>query len=453
MKNLTENAEVFRRSTQRILEEMLGLTFDSATDIEETSSVESAKTLFISIYYTGTVYGEYLLAIDEVTAAKIIGYDLTESSIDRTKIREEICDTFTEMLNMIVGECLVHLQKNYAKLTLTPPRVMFGELRYPKFKTARSTLRSKAGDIECHFCLDLMRLDLATSYQEALTSLLDVNQKLRDANAHLAQQQAQLVHSEKMASIGMLASGVAHEINNPLFFMDSNLTTLNDYVGIIESMISLYEDLCKTIQTKDLDILDEVAAIRHKSESNELQFVIDDTQQLVMETREGVRRIRSIVNGLKEFSQSDLSGVAETDVNVLIRNTIQLLSCELGENRKAQLNLGPMPRVVCNAGEIQAIESHGTISVTTRSDEMGVSILIEDTGIGIPQDVLDRIFDPFFTTKPVGKGTGLGLSISYGIIRKHQGSISVESQVGQGTRLTMRLPLAGVSVEAMDSVR
>lgn len=460
MKHLIENALHFRQSTQHVLQEMLGLQVDDFSDVEETGSVESDKDFLISIYYTGTVYGEYLIALNETTAAAILGIEHDGSETNRNEMREQIADTFSELLNMIVGESLVRLQSSYAKLTLTPPRVIFGTVRYPKFRTARSRLSTNCGEIECHFCLDLMRLDLATSYNEGLPSLLDVNQKLRDANSLLAQQQAQLVHSEKMASIGMLASGVAHEINNPLFFMDTNLCALNDYVGVIESMIGLYENLCSSVLAGDRELLAEVARVKHQRDSDDLQFVMEDSQQLLSETRQGVHRIRSIVNGLKEFSQPNLTGVTETDLNSLIENAVKMMSHELREGCAVQVNLEPIPRVVCNAAEIgqvtlnvllnaaQALENQGTIKVSSKSDEGGVAILVEDTGHGIHKEALDKIFDPFFTTKPVGQGVGLGLAISFGIVRKHNGSISVESKVGQGTRLTIRLP---ISCEAQTS--
>jgi two-component system, NtrC family, sensor kinase len=463
MRHLIENAAVFQTTAKRVLSEMFGLETTETTEVVESVAVKTSKSFIVSIYYTGTVYGEYMLAMDEETAAKILGIGEPITDLNRSEIQEQFCDAFSEILNMVVGECIVHLQATYAKLTLTPPRVFFGKIRYPNFRTGRSVLHTPEGEIECHFCLDLMRLDLATSYNDALASLLDVNSKLKQANEHLAQQQAQLVHSEKMASVGMLASGVAHEINNPLFFVESNLTTLNDYITIIESMISLYENLCVSVNSPDLDMLSALAAVRAESEGKDLDFVLEDTQHLVAETREGVSRIKSIVKSLKEFSHVDVGGVTDADLNLIVENSIALISHELTERCELVVDCQNLPKIVCHAGEIgqvlihmlvnasHAIQDSGQIRVRSYAEDSEVFLIIEDSGQGIDPSDLSHIFDPFFTTKPVGKGVGLGLSISYGIIRKHNGSISVESEVGRGTKFTIRLPVTNNTLACIPS--
>ena len=463
MRQLIENAAAFQTSAKRVLMDMFGLETTETTEVVESVAVKTNKSFIVSIYYTGTVYGEYLLAMDEATAAKILGIDEPITDSNRDEIQEQFCDAFSEILNMIVGECLVQLQATYAKLTLTPPRVFFGKIRYPNFRTGRSVLLTPAGEVECHFCLDLMRLDLATSYNDALASLLEVNSKLKQANEHLAQQQAHLVHSEKMASVGMLASGVAHEINNPLFFVESNLTTLNDYITIIESMISLYENLCVSVNSPDLDMLSALAAVRAESQGKDLDFVLEDTQHLVAETREGVSRIKAIVKSLKEFSHVDIGGVTDADLNLIVENSIALISHELSERCEVVVDCQNLPKVVCNAGEIgqvlihmlvnasHAIQDSGQIHVRSYAEDGEVFLIIEDSGQGIDPGDLSHIFDPFFTTKPVGKGVGLGLSIAYGIIRKHNGSISVESEVGRGTKFTIRLPVVNSTLAYVTS--
>ena len=230
MKQVDEHTVIFGQIVQKTFENMLGVETLKASDIETRNSVCTNKPFIVSIHYTGTVFGEYLLALDEETGAKLIEFDEPITDENRDEFKSEICDTLSEILNVIVGESIVDLQKSFAKLTITAPRVFFGEIRYPQFRTGTSILTTEAGDIECHFCLDLMRLNLAESYNDAMSSLLEINRKLKDANQQLAEQQAQLVHQEKMASIGMLAAGVAHEINTPLFAVDVNLATLDDYV-------------------------------------------------------------------------------------------------------------------------------------------------------------------------------------------------------------------------------
>ena len=453
MSKITEHTRVFSDIACRTFQEMFGVELQSANEIEERNSVQTGKPFLVSLYYTGTVYGEYLLAMDEQTAANILGIEDELNEETREGIREEICDAMSETLNTIVGEAIINLQESYAKLTLTAPRIFFGEVRYPKFRTGKSIVSCEVGDIECHFCLDMMRLDLATSYAEAMESLVEINDQLKEANRHLAQQQAQLVHTEKMASVGILASGVAHEINNPLYFVDTNLSTLIEYVKVIDSTLVLYDKLCESISSKNAGFDQELATLRAETEEQDLGFVIEDTKQLVEESRQGVERIKGIVQGLKDFSQVDRGGLAEANISVVAENALGLVAAQLPSDCNIQTQFDEIPAVICNAGEIgqaiasvlvnagQAIASDGNISLRTEASGSTVSIAIEDDGEGIASEHIDHLFEPFFTTKQVGEGTGLGLSIAYGTFEKHQGSISVESEVGKGTKVTMRLPL------------
>lgn len=452
MGNITKHSAAFAEIASRTFVDMFGVQPLSQTDVVETNSVNTEKTFIISIYYTGTVYGEYLLAMDEQTAARIIGSDDQITDENRESVREDVCDAMSEMLNTIVGESIVGLQESYAKLTITAPRIFFGEVRYPKFKTGMVALNTEAGEIECHFCLDLMRLDLAASYTEAIDSLVDVNTKLKEANRHLADQQAQLVHSAKMASVGVLASGVAHEINNPLFFVDANLTTLTDYVKVIESAIGLYETLCESLGCKDGICPQELSQLQSVVEEEDLAFVIEDTKDLVKETRTGVSRIKAIVQGLKDFSQADRGGASEANLNDIVENTCNLIQTQLPKNCVVIKDLAELPVVVCHTGEVgqaiagvllnsgQALPDGGTVTVRTQVSDSSVTITVEDDGVGIDAESLEHVFEPFFSTRPEGEGTGLGLSIAYGIFEKHNGSMSVESELGTGTKVSMQLP-------------
>ena len=454
MSSITDHTRFYAEIASRNFREMFGIDTLAVTEAEETRSVETDKTFLVSLYYTGTVYGEYLLAMDEETAARIVGCEHEINEENRSEVRDEICDAISETLNTIVGESIVDLQKSYAKLTVTAPRVYFGQVRYPQFRTGRTVIKVDAGEIECHFCLDMMRLDLATSYSEAMDSLVEINNQLKEANRHLAQQQAQLVHTEKMASVGILASGVAHEINNPLFFVDANLSTLTEYVKVIDSTLLLYDKLCESISTKNMGCDQELASLRAETQEQDLGFVIEDTKQLVDETREGVERIKGIVQGLKDFSQVEGGGFAEADLSTVAENALGLIASQLPSNCHVEKQLEALPPIVCNAGEIgqaiagvllnagQAISEGGTILLQTKTSDSTVMITVKDDGVGIASEHIDHLFEPFFTTKQVGEGTGLGLSIAYGIFEKHEGSITVESDFGKGTCVTMRLPLA-----------
>ncbi|TWU06306.1 ATP-binding protein [Stieleria varia] len=454
MSSITDYTRTFGKVAAQTLLDMFGVPTDVLSDVEETVSVETSRSFIVSLYYTGTVYGEYLLAMDEETAARIIEIDEPITDENRHEVRDQICDALSETLNTIVGEAIVHVQESYPKLTLTAPRVFFGQIRYPHFKTGRAFLETAAGTIECHFCLDLMRLDLATSYEEAVQTLVTVNSQLKEANRHLAEQQAQLVLTEKMASVGILASGVAHEINNPLFFVDANIATMGDYLTAIDSMLVLYEKLCDSLQANGSDWINELDTIRKESEVQDIAFVMEDTKTLMTETREGIDRIKTIVQSLKDFSQAERAGMAEADVNVIASNTCRLIACELPPACRFEQNLSELPKLICNAAEIgqvlssviinavQAIGDEGQVTLNSESTDSDIVLTVTDTGEGISDEHIDHVFEPFYSTKTEGQGSGLGLSIAYGIIKKHNGSITISSKPEQGTKVTITIPVA-----------
>ncbi|MFK8110747.1 MAG: ATP-binding protein [Rubripirellula sp.] len=459
MSNIIEYTNTFADVTVQTLVDMFGIETSGRKDIEEVTSVQTERSFIVSLYYTGSVYGEYLLALDEATAAKIIGWEGSITDENREEVREEICDALSETLNTIVGESIVHLQESYPKLTLTAPRIFFGEVRYPQFKTGRTVLNTEVGQIECHFCLDLMRLDLATSYDEAMQNMVEINDQLKKANQNLAEQQAQLVHSEKMASVGVLASGVAHEINNPLFFVDTNITTLTDYIQVIESTFGLYENLASSLQGTTGEWMKDLDSIRSENEVQDIEFVMEDTKELMAETREGISRIKEIVTSLKDFSQAEKVGRIESSINDIAQNTFDLFKSDLPENCELVKNFGELPKVVCNPAEIgqvlagvflnasQALSDGGQVTFESIATDSDIVVTFEDTGCGIPEKHIDRIFEPFYSTKPEGEGRGLGLSIAYGIIQKHQGSISISSDEGQGTKVVISIPLVAQLAE------
>ncbi len=452
MKKVDEHTLVFSDIVRQTFADMLGIETASTSEVASFNSVETKKQVIISIHYTGTVFGEYLLALDESTAAQIIQADEPVSDENREEVRDEICDTLSEVLNVIVGEAIVDLQNSFAKLTFAAPRIFFGEVRYPNFRTGCTTLQTDAGEIECHFCLDLMRLNLAESYDTAMKSLLDINDKLKDANQQLAAQQAQLVHSEKMASIGVLAAGVAHEINTPLFAVDVNLATFDDYVSVLETTVELYENLVNSLgaSKENLAQLD--------NGDDDLEFILQDTKSLLSESRESTTQIKRIVKKLKDISNLDNLESVPTDINQLAETVLSMLS-EKVKDLEVEFDFGNVPIIECNAGEIGQViinlvmnaadacyESGKTIKLVTREQDGEVLVSVVDDGCGIVQDDLGRIFDPFFTTKGVGSGSGLGLSVSFGIVQKHNGAIQVDRTSDEGTSVTFRLPVEGQNV-------
>jgi signal transduction histidine kinase len=272
--------------------------------------------------------------------------------------------------------------------------------------------------------------------------------------------EAQLLQSEKMASIGKLAAGVAHEINNPTGFVSSNLKTLSEY---IEDIIGLFKEYRKLISKlkKNSDscgpfpeISEQVNHIVALEKEVDLDFVLKDIFELIDESKEGTERIKKIVQDLKDFAHPGQDKPKFADINQNIDSTVNVVWNELKYKADVTKDYGDLPQVQCypqllnqvfmnlliNAA--QSIEKHGEINIKTRADNGYVEIKISDTGSGISKENLYRIFDPFFTTKDVGKGTGLGLNVAYNIIKKHHGEIDVKSAVGKGTTFTIRIPVA-----------
>ena len=270
--------------------------------------------------------------------------------------------------------------------------------------------------------------------QSQMIELTTLNKKLGEAHS-------QLLHSEKMAAVGQLAAGVAHEINNPIGFVTSNLASLKTYARQLLSLIDAYE------QGND----ENIARVR---QAIELDFLRDDLPALIAESQDGLARVTKIVQDLKNFSRIDDTGRQLADLNAAMESTLNVVWNELKYKAELVRELGDIPKVDCVPAQInqvftnllvnaaQAIPQRGKIFVRSRREAETVCFEIEDTGHGMSEDVQRRIFEPFFTTKPVGQGTGLGLSISYDIVvKKHGGRLEVISQPGRGTRFLITLPL------------
>lgn len=280
--------------------------------------------------------------------------------------------------------------------------------------------------------------------------LFESNQSLVQAYNRLKDQKAQLLHQEKLASIGQLAAGVAHEINNPTGFVKSNLRTMVSYAQSFTKIVESYEDLINDTSNGDIEIKSKVKKIRRK---NDLDFIMEDMFDLLEESLEGTERIEDIVMGLKNFARPDQDEKQLFSLNECIESTLKLVNNEVKYKADIELDLGEIPEIEGKPGAISqvilnlvvnaadAIPEHGNIFIATAVDKKEIKMSIRDNGSGIPQEILTKIYDPFFTTKEVGKGTGLGLAISHGIIQKHGGRLTVESKEGEGTEFTIALPI------------
>jgi two-component system NtrC family sensor kinase len=269
----------------------------------------------------------------------------------------------------------------------------------------------------------------------------------------LEEAQNQLLQSEKLAAIGQLAAGVAHEINNPMGFIRSNLCRLNEYADSLLNVIAAYESADPLLQDQP-QISEHIAQAKR---SADLAFLKVDLRSLIEESLEGYDRVRRIVQDLRDFSRIDASEWQQFDIHAGLESAINVVWNEIKYKAELVRDYGEVPLVECISSRLnqvfmnmlvnaaQAIAMHGKITISTRCHDNMVEIAFMDTGQGIPDEVLPKIFEPFFTTKPVGKGTGLGLSVSYGIIRDHGGNIEVVSEVGAGTTFTIRLPVSRAS--------
>lgn len=290
--------------------------------------------------------------------------------------------------------------------------------------------------------LALSNIQLHIEQKRRLESLRQLNQQLAEAQSHLMQ-------SDKMASIGQLAAGVAHEINNPIGYVYSNLGTLEKYVQDTFALLDLYEQAETAISDPTLRTQLTVA-----KDKLDLKFLKEDLQALMAESKDGITRVKKIVQNLKDFSHVDTNDEWHfSNLHQGLDSTLNIVNNEIKYKAEVVKEYGIIPEVECLSSQLNqvfmnllvnaahAIEEHGTITVRTGQQEDKVWVEVADTGKGIKPEHLQKIFDPFFTTKPIGKGTGLGLSLSYGILQKHHGRIEVRSEIGKGTTFRVSLPI------------
>ncbi|OII57487.1 histidine kinase [Pseudomonas putida] len=260
----------------------------------------------------------------------------------------------------------------------------------------------------------------------------------------------QLVQSEKLASLGQLAAGVAHEVNNPIGFVSSNLGALDDYFGRLQVMLNAYADAEHTLVPNALGA--ELAKLRTEIE---LDYLLEDIPALIRESKDGIGRVARIVKDLKDFSRVETSHDWQVaDLHQGIESTLNIVASELRHKADLVKDYSPLPPVECLPSQINQVimnllvnatqamgAERGRITLRAGASDKWVWIEVADNGCGIPGESLQKIFDPFYTTKPIGQGTGLGLSLSYGIIKRHGGEIRVDSEVGVGTTFRVELPI------------
>ncbi|MBI1747934.1 MAG: HAMP domain-containing protein [Acidobacteria bacterium] len=362
-----------------------------------------------------------------------------------------ICSVIVAILTSFISSGIVLRLK---RLTSTAEILARGDLS----QRAEVTFQDEIGILGS--ALNRMASSLAERNQDLLESAQTLEEKVRARTLELEQSnealkkaymelkatQEQLIHSEKLASLGQLVAGIGHEIKNPLNFIYGNTGFLKQYVGNLNLLLDEYDKCSSLSESERQQIAQLKARINYT-------FILEDLRVLVDNFDEGATRINAIVSDLRTFSRMDYENMSEMDIHASLEIALNLLRNQYKGRIQIHKNFRKIPKIVGSPGKInqvflnlisngiQAIRDRGDIWITTAVHEGSVRVEIRDSGMGIAPNHLGKIFEPFFTTKEVGQGTGLGLSISYGIIKQHGGSIQVESQLGVGSAFILHLPI------------
>lgn len=437
-----QRAEAAQRSMRRLLRQII--------------DGDPVPTFVIGADHKLTHWNRACAAITGVAASDIVGTDRQWAPFYPAE-RPVLADLIVS--GAVEEQFAAHYQDKLRRSTLIDG-AFEGEDFFPHFGEGGSwlyftaaPLRDEAGGMVGA----IETLQDVTARHQAESELrryqLHLEQLVEQRTAQLEQASRQLVQSEKLASLGQLAAGVAHEINNPIGFVLSNIGSLENYVGKLMAILEAYAAAEPSISAPE-----QLAKIRKACQDGDVDFLKEDIPLLIAETRDGIHRVKRIVQDLKEFSHVDLAHDWQwTDLHRCLDSTINIVNNEVKYRADLIKDFGQLPEVECLPWQLNQVfmnlvvnathamsDKRGTITVRTRTVGEEVWLEFSDNGCGIPEEIRSKVFDPFFTTKPVGKGTGLGLSLSYGIIRNHGGRIELESEVGKGTTFRVILPIKHV---------
>ncbi len=383
---------------------------------------------------------ELLLEREEADILEFIAGLVAEPEVLRIRLQELVGNSETEDILSLNDGRIFECRSRPQYLGEHIIGRVFGFNDITERKRAEEALRDSRDELE-----EQVHKRTA-SLQMANTQLLAEKARQEELIGQLEETQMQLLQSEKMASIGQLAAGVAHEINNPIGFVNSNLSTLQEYVDGMLRLLAAYERIEDTLVNEALQ------DITHLKQEIDIGYLRGDIGNLLAESLDGLQRVRRIVKDLKDFSHVGELEQQSANLESGLDSTLNVVWNEIKYKADVVKEYGGIPEVNCIASQlnqvfmnllinaVQAIEEHGRITLRTGHDEKNVWVEVEDTGKGIRPEQLGKIFDPFFTTKSVGMGTGLGLSLSYGIVKKHNGRIEVKSELGKGTCFRVLLP-------------
>ncbi|MFI5154486.1 MAG: sensor histidine kinase [Chitinophagales bacterium] len=382
------------------------------------------------------------------SAAILLGFNTTEISQIKNRLRRvsSIASLVVVLIAILVGFWLArNISTPILALREAAHHVGEGDLT----QRVRQRSGDEIGDLSKAFNKMVMDLDKAgKALRKANTNLASTNEALNLSMEDLKSAQEQLIQAEKMASLGQLTAGIAHEINNPINFVSANTQPLKDDIAEIIEVLHQYE---KVVDQKNLG--KEFEEVEKLKKSSRLSEAIQEVKKLLSGMEEGARRTAEIVRGLRNFSRLDQNVFNKVNLNDSLESTLTLLHNSYKNRIEIVKDYADIPEVDCFPGQmnqvlmnilsnaIQAIPGQGKIVVKTQNLSGLVRISVKDNGMGMPEEVRKKIFDPFFTTKEIGKGTGLGLYISYGIIEKHNGKIEVFSSVGEGSEFVITLPV------------
>jgi len=382
------------------------------------------------------------------------GYTIVEAENGQEALEKVIADS---TIDLIVSDIVmpvmdgIQLVKELRKQGLDVPIVMLtGE---SSISVAIEALRSGAIDYVIKGdSLNTIKVvvDRALAKHQLMLKNVQLEQRVEQEVRKSREKDLLLLQQDRLASIGQLAAGVAHEINNPIGFIMSNLGTLKGYVENLAQFTSLLQ----TIIDKKCSG-EEQCMVSEASQKLDITYILQDIIGLISESSEGAERVKRIVLDLKDFARVDVNSFKTVDLNECVESTLNMVRNEIRYVADVAQQLGKIPPLTCNPQQINqvitnllmnaahSIEGRGKITVSTSCVLDQVILSVADTGRGIPAEIRNRIFDPFFTTKEVGKGTGLGLSICYDIVKKHGGEITLTSEPGAGATFMVSLPISG----------